>query len=79
MTSMEKELERRLPFDRGIDGPTMDTRGKPILKDHGYPVELDKNFVKNYFYDHDYRWFVTESIPFSYEGQLATAISNIDL
>ena len=78
MQATEKEHERSLLFDLGVDGPTMDTR---LLAQTEIAQPLppkDKNFVRNYHYDRDLRWLVTNNVAFSYEQQLAVAVSSID-
>ncbi len=78
MQHTDKDHERRLLFDLGVEGPTMDTRpGAKVQQSQALPPR-DKNFVRNYHYDHDMRWFVTNDVQFSYEQQLAAAVTNID-
>lgn len=57
-----------------MDGPTMDTRPRvanPRAAHH------DKNFVRDYYYDHDIRWIVDRNIPFSYEEMMKGGLKEI--
>jgi hypothetical protein len=55
----------------------MDTRPKEANPQQEKLPPRDEQFVRNFHYEHDLRWYVQRSIPFTYENQVGMALQSI--